>query len=76
MVNDESSFIKDITGLHLLCLCIVCGFLLLCVFAPLILSLIEQFMFGTNQVEDFCRVIGVHDLLGKIYDPILNFINY
>jgi len=40
-------------------------------FMPLIGAGLEHLCFGTNRVEDFCRHVGIHELLGKIYAPIL-----
>ena len=37
------------------------------VYAPLMLAGIESLIFGTRRVEDFCELIGVHDLLSTIY---------
>jgi hypothetical protein len=41
------------------------------IFLPLILSGIEHFLLGSHKVEDGLRRLGIHDDLGKIYEPIL-----
>jgi hypothetical protein len=46
----------------------------LLLFAPLILSFIEHFTMGTDHVEQFCRDIGIHGLLSKIYRPFIKLI--
>lgn len=42
------------------------------VFLPLILSGIEHLLLGSHKLEDGLRKLGIHDDLGKIYEPILN----
>ena len=42
------------------------------VFLPLLLSVVEHFALGTSHVENFCRAIGVHDALSKIYRPVVD----
>jgi len=42
------------------------------IFLPLILSGIEHFLLGSHKVEDGLRRLGIHDDLGKVYEPILN----
>lgn len=44
----------------------------LTVFLPLILAGVEHVLFGTHEVEDFCREIGVHDELCVIYEPVVD----
>lgn len=45
----------------------------LLLFVPLLLAGIEYYTMGTNYVEDFCRDIGIHGFLGKIYEPVFRF---
>jgi hypothetical protein len=40
---------------------------ILIVYMPLMLAGAEQLIFGTHEVEDFCRLLGVHGLLKTIY---------
>lgn len=42
-------------------------------FVPLLLSGIEHFTLGTSYVEEFCRDIGIHGFLGRIYEPVFEF---
>jgi hypothetical protein len=46
----------------------------LLVFAPLIAAIVEHVTFGTDHVEDFLRRIGLHDELGLIYEPVIDFL--
>ncbi len=41
----------------------------LLIFLPLILSLIEYLLFGSDNVQQWFRAIGLHDELGRIYAP-------
>ena len=50
------------------------GSLVLLVFLPLILANVEYFTLGTRHIEDFCRQIGVYDLLTKLYKPIFRLV--
>ena len=43
-------------------------------FLPLVLSLAEHLMFGSSYVEGFCRKISVHEVLRKVYEPIVPLI--
>jgi hypothetical protein len=45
--------------------------LVLLPFLPLLLSLAEHSIFGTNRVENFCKMIGVHAILGNLYRAVL-----
>jgi len=45
----------------------------LLLFAPLILSFIEHFTMGSDHVEEFCRDIGIHGFLSRIYRPVFKF---
>lgn len=47
---------------------------ILLVFTPLILALVEHALWRTHHVEQFVRSIGIHDILSKIYDPVLPLI--
>lgn len=40
------------------------------VFLPLVLALIENSIAGSNYVEEFFKTIGLHEVLGKIYNLI------
>jgi hypothetical protein len=42
------------------------------VFAPLAISGIEALIFGTRHVEELCESLGIHEALGRIYEPIVN----
>jgi len=46
----------------------------LLLFLPLLLSLIEHQLWKTNHVEETCRDLGIHGLLGRIYEPIISVI--
>jgi hypothetical protein len=39
-------------------------------FTPLLLSITEDSVFDTHHVEDACRAIGVHGLLGRLYESV------
>ena len=43
-------------------------------FVPLVLAGLEFMIFRTMHVENFCRKIGIHEALDKIYDPIFTFV--
>ena len=45
----------------------------LLLFAPLLLSFIEHFTMGSDYVEEFCRDIGIHGFLSRIYRPVFEF---
>jgi hypothetical protein len=45
--------------------------LLLLPFLPLLLSVAEHSLFGTNKVEDFFGALGLANLLGRFYRPIV-----
>ena len=36
-------------------------------FVPLLLSIVEDASFGTSHVQRYCRRLGVHDELGRLY---------
>jgi len=44
-------------------------------FLPLALSAVEYAVFGTNYVEDFFRMVHLHDALGKLYEPVVEFVH-
>lgn len=46
--------------------------LVLLPFIPLLLSLAEQLVLGTDHVEHFCRMIGIHDELAALYDALFS----
>lgn len=46
----------------------------LLLFLPLIFSVIEHTVWKTNRVENFCRDVGIHEFLGRIYGPIISVI--
>lgn len=48
--------------------------MVLVTFPPLALALSQHFLLGSDQVEDFCRQIGVHDVLSRIYQPLFEFV--
>lgn len=50
--------------------------LLLLPFMPLGLAYVEHTAWGTNHVEDFCRKIGVHGILSKLYDFVFRFFKF
>ena len=41
-------------------------------FLPLLLSLAEYAMFGTNHVEEFFKRIGLYELLATLYSTVLS----
>lgn len=53
-------------------LLVVVGLPLL-LFLPLVLSLVEFSLFGTNKVYAFFEGLGIADELGKIYEPVVEF---
>ena len=46
----------------------------LVVFAPLVGAFIERDLFGTGHIEGFFVRIGLHDELGSIYEPVIDFL--
>jgi hypothetical protein len=48
----------------------------LTVFLPLILAGVEHVLFGTHEVEEFFRKIGVHDELSAIYEPVVDLFRH
>ena len=53
---------------------IVLFLLILLPFVPLLLAMAEALLFGTRQVENFCEQIGIHDELGMLYEPVIEFL--
>jgi len=45
-------------------------------FVPLLLSLVEGSLFGTHQVEEFCRKLGLHASLGRLYEAVFRLIGF
>lgn len=41
-------------------------------FAPLALAAIEYYTFGSSTIENWFRTMGVHDQLGRLYEPIVS----
>jgi hypothetical protein len=41
---------------------------ILIIYLPLMLAGAEYLLLGTHKVEDFCRMLGVHEFLKTIYD--------
>jgi hypothetical protein len=41
---------------------------------PLAFSILEDSLLGTHYVEDFFQTIGMHDSLGKLYEPVIDLI--
>jgi hypothetical protein len=41
---------------------------ILIIYMPLMLAGAEQLLFGTHEVENFCRLLGVHGFLKTIYE--------
>lgn len=56
-----AAFVLTLVGLPLL------------LFLPLLLSGVEHLTTGTSHVEDFCRTVGIHGFLSKIYRPVFEF---
>jgi len=73
MSADETSERSSRFGMAAVVLLLVVVGLPLLLFLPLILALAENFLFGTNEVEGLCRDVGIHDELGKIYGPLIDF---
>lgn len=46
--------------------------LVLIPFLPLLCSIVECLIFGSNYVEDFFKTIGLFDLLGQFYQFIFS----
>lgn len=44
--------------------------LIVILFLPLLASLCEHALFGSDHVEDFFRRIGLHGVLNEVYEPI------
>jgi hypothetical protein len=53
----------------------IVGGLVVAVFLPLILAILESLIFHSNHVEGFFEKIGLHDELSAIYDPLFKFIS-
>jgi hypothetical protein len=47
---------------------------LLVPFFPLLAAAIEDALFGTDRVEDFCKMIGIHDELSQLYKLVFALI--
>ena len=50
-------------------------FLVVLPFLPLLLAFIEDSVTGTNHVEGVCRALGIHGMLSKLYEPIIEFVS-
>jgi hypothetical protein len=37
-------------------------------FLPLLIAVVEHATFGSRHVEDFFQRVGLHDLLGRLYE--------
>jgi hypothetical protein len=48
--------------------------LLLIPFVPLLLAAIEDALFGTDRVEEFCKMVGIHDELSQLYKLVFALI--
>ncbi|MEW4490184.1 hypothetical protein AB1L42_19020 [Thalassoglobus sp. JC818] len=49
-------------------------FVLFALFLPLIISGIEHFCFGSGYFEQLLKRIGIHDELGMLYRPVLQWV--
>lgn len=51
----------------------LCGLLLALVFLPLGLSFVEHSLYNTTHIEDWFQTVGLHDDLGRVYEPIIEW---
>lgn len=51
----------------------LCGLLLALVFLPLGIAFVEYHLYNTTHVEDWFQTVGLHDDLGRVYEPIVEW---
>ena len=73
MSADETSERSSRSGMAVVVVFLVVLGLPLLLFLPLILAVTENSLFGTREVEGFFERVGLHDELGKIYEPLIDF---
>ena len=47
------------------------AFLVGLVFLPLIIALFEHYILRSDHFEDYCRRVGVHNILDRVYAPVV-----
>jgi hypothetical protein len=62
----------DLAGTLLLALLVIVALL----FTPLLLSFVEDTLFGSSRVEDFFKKVHLHAALSAIYNPVFDAVRW